>query len=229
MRAILSLSDALSAITDFVGRIAAWLFLPMALVILYDVVQRKVLNVYPEFQQTWLYEFLPSTKAQEMEWHLHGILFMFCLGFAYIRNGHVRVEILRDGFSQRTRAWVELFGCLLFVLPYTLVVVDLSFGFVHSSWLIGESSDATTGLPMRWLIKSSLLIGFGFLALAALSIALRQIVFLFGPPELSRLADRYVVGEDVVALKQEAEEELARDRRQHPEHPFGDGPNGGRG
>lgn len=231
MRALLSLSNALSAVTDLVGRLAAWLFLPLALVILYDVVQRKLLTVYPEFQQSALYDFLPSTKAQELEWHLHGFLFMLCLGFTYIRNGHVRVEIFRDRFSKRTRAWIELLGCLLFVLPYTLLVADLSATLlVWPAYEINESSSATTGLPLRWIIKASVVMGFGFLALAALSIALRQLVFLFGPEELRPLADRYVKDDEIETLKHEAEAELARDAAWHPEHHFsGDGPpRGGR-
>ncbi len=223
MRALLSISDGLSAITDFVGRMAAWLFVPMALVILYDVLQRKLLNIYPEFQQTLLYQFLPSTKAQELEWHLHGFLFMLCLGFAYIRNGHVRVEVVRERLSERTRAWIELFGCLIFVLPYTILVVDLSLvELAWKSFLINEGSSATTGLPMRWIIKSSVVIGFGFLTVAAISIMLRHIVFLFGPAELRPLANRYVKGEGVEELKHEVEEELARDAADHPEHHFGD-------
>lgn len=232
MRALLKISDALSEFTDFVGRMAAWLFVPMALVILYDVLQRKLLNIYPEFQQSLLYEILPSTKAQEMEWHLHGFLFMLCLGFAYIRNGHVRVEVLRERLSERTRAWIELIGCLIFVLPYTLLVVELSLTLLAwKSFLINEGSSATTGLPMRWIIKSSLVIGFGFLAMAALSIVLRHIVFLFGPAELRPLANRYVKGEGIEELKHEVEEELARDAKQHPEHHFGDpgAPNGRQG
>ncbi|MEO1192348.1 MAG: TRAP transporter small permease subunit [Pseudomonadota bacterium] len=235
MRALLSISDALSALVDFVGRVAAWLFVPMALVILYDVLQRKLLNVYPEFQQTLLYDFLPSTKAQELEWHLHGFLFMLCLGFTYVRNGHVRVEVLREKFRPRTRAYIECLGCLIFVLPYTLLVVELSASLLFwKSFLINEGSSATTGLPMRWIIKSSLMIGFGFLALAAVSILLRNIVFLFGPPDLAARADRYVRDEqdmDLEAVKEEAEEELARDAKEHPEHGFlkGQRPNGGRG
>ncbi|MEQ8653534.1 MAG: TRAP transporter small permease subunit [Kiloniellales bacterium] len=232
MRALLKISDALSEVTDFVGRMAAWLFVPMALVILYDVLQRKLLNIYPEFQQSLLYEILPSTKAQEMEWHLHGFLFMLCLGFAYVRNGHVRVEVLRERLSERTRAWIELLGCLIFVLPYTLLVVELSMTLLAwKSFLINEGSSATTGLPMRWIIKSSLVIGFGFLAMAALSIMLRHIVFLFGPAELRPLANRYVKGEGIEELKHEVEEELARDAKEHPEHHFGDpgAPNGRQG
>ncbi len=229
MRALLSISNGLAAVTDAVGRAAAWLFLPMALVILYDVLQRKLLNVYPDFQQTALYQFLPSTKAQELEWHLHGFLFMLCLGFTYIRNGHVRVDILRETFSQRTRAWIELLGCLFFVLPYTVLVVDLSAGLlVWNSFLMNEGSSATTGLPMRWIIKSSLVIGFGFLAIAALSILLRHIVFLFGPEELRPLANRYVKGDEIEEMKQDVEEELAQDAADHPEHRFGGG-NGANG
>ncbi|MBC6404159.1 MAG: TRAP transporter small permease subunit [Rhodospirillales bacterium] len=224
MRALLAISDALDAVTDFVGRMAAWLFIPMGLIIFYDVIQRKLLSIYPDFQQTALYSFLPSTKAQELEWHLHGALFMLCLGFTYIRNGHVRVEVLRERFGRRTRAWIEVLGCLLFVLPYTVFVVDLSATLlVWKSFLINEGSSATTGLPMRWIIKSSLVFGFGFLAIAAFSILLRNIVFLSGPEDLRARSDRFVRGEGAEDMQQEVEEELAQDAVRHPEHRYLDG------
>ena len=57
---------------------------------------------------------------------------------------------------------------------------DLSLDFVYESWRVNESSDAPTGLPWRWAIKSVIPITFGLLVVAAVSRAVRIIHSLRG-------------------------------------------------
>jgi TRAP-type mannitol/chloroaromatic compound transport system permease small subunit len=209
MLALLRTSRALGWVADLVGRGASRLFLPLMVVIVYDITQRKVLTWYPEFQQSALYDFLPSTKLQEGEWHLHAFLFLFCLGFAYVRNGHVRVELVRDHMRPRTRAWIELLGCLFFLLPYCLMVMyfgEYNFG---RSYAMNEASSATTGLPWRWVVKGGLLVGFFFLMVAGLSVMLKHVVYLFGPPELRGQVNDFVEVSEIEILKREVEQELS--------------------
>ena len=102
---LLTLADGLSALVTWVGRAAAWLAIPMMLVILADVVLRR-------------YFVIGSVKLQELEWHLHGALFLLCLGYAYARDAHVRIELVHERFPAALKAWVELIGCAAFLLPY---------------------------------------------------------------------------------------------------------------
>jgi len=217
MVGVLRLSEALSAFADLIGRLAAWLFLPLAIVIFYDISQRYMLNYWPEFQQTSLYELLPSSKLQELEWHIHAVLFLLCLGFTYVRNAHVRVELVREKLKPRTRAWIEMLGCLLFILPYCYLVLSVSYGFVERSFLSNEGSSATTGLPYRWIIKSFILTGFGVLAIAALGVFLRHLVYLFGPPSLRAAAGGFVETGEVDQLRHEVEDELSAYKSDHPD------------
>jgi TRAP-type mannitol/chloroaromatic compound transport system permease small subunit len=215
MYAIMKLSDWLAAIVTGVGRVIAWLAVPLMLIIVVDITMRKLVEYDPSLVQTFMYREIGSTKLQEMEWHLHAVLFLLCLGYAYIKNAHVRVEVVREKIGPRTRAWFELFGAIVFVVPYCYVVLWYGWDFAERSFMLNEQSSALTGLPYRWIIKAMLPIGFVFLAIAALSVALRNVVYLFGPPELRDEAGTYVEHSDIEGLVHEAEAELADYERQH--------------
>jgi len=123
---------------------------------------------------------IPYTRLQELEWHLHTAIFSLWLGFNYTINAHPRVDSYVADLSLRRRAWIELAGCLVFALPYTLVAVWYGWEFVRLSYVVNEHSVAASGLPYRWIIKAVLLAGLVLLALAILSVAARLVVYLFG-------------------------------------------------
>lgn len=219
MYALMKLSDVLAGIVSWIGRIAAWLAVPLMLIIVVDITMRKLIEFYPDLIDTFMYREIGSTKLQEMEWHLHAILFLLCLGYAYIKNAHVRVEVVREKINPRLRAWFELFGAVVFVVPYCYVVVSYGYDFAERAFMLNERSSALTGLPMRWIIKGMLPLGFIVLGLAALSVALRNFIYLFGPPELRQEAGTFVEHSDIEELVHEAEEELEEYERQHGRQP----------
>ncbi len=184
-------SNALATLVSRAGMAAAMLYVPMIVIIIYDVLQRKYLDIDPAFTRTEWYRIFTSTRLQEMEWHLHAVLFLMCLGFAYVRDAHVRIELVRERLGPRTRVWIELAGCALFMVPYCYVIVLYGTEFAARSFSIMERSSAQTGLEARFIIKSFLPIGFTFLALAAASVALKCVVYLFGPPRLQEASSYY--------------------------------------
>ena len=196
-------SGALATLCSRVGIAAAMLYVPMMLIIVYDVLQRKLLDIYPAFTRTQWYSIFTSTRLQEMEWHLHAVLFLMCLGYAYVKDAHVRIELVREKMGPRTRVWIELVGCALFMVPYCYVVVNYGTENAQRSFSILERSSAQTGLGLRFIIKSFLPLGFMFLALASTSVALKCIVYLFGPQSLKD-ASGYYAGLQHVSLAEEA-------------------------
>lgn len=188
MDGLVRLSDRLRRLVDVVGRTACWLILPMILVTVWDVVSRKS----PALRDWGLAlsgGLTNSTILQELEWHLHTALFALCLGWAYVKNAHVRVDLVLERLAPRARAWIELLGCLLFMLPYTALVVWFAVDFVWSSWVNAEASVSLIGIPYRWVIKSVLLLGLVLAFLAGLGILLRLVAHLFG----GRRVDLWVV------------------------------------
>ena len=118
-------------------------------------------------------------ELEELQWHLYSIGFLLGLAYAYQADAHIRVDVLHERMAPRAQAWVELYGILLFLFPFIALVLIYSAPFVYSSFQLSEISPSPGGLPMRWLIKAFLPIGFMLLLLAAISRLSRVWSFLF--------------------------------------------------
>ncbi|MDB3955308.1 TRAP transporter small permease subunit [Alphaproteobacteria bacterium] len=166
-KTLLNISSKLENILVGIGKLGAWLSLPLIAIIIFDIISRK-------------FFVLGSTKLQEMEWHLHAALFLLALGYAYLKNSHVRIEVIREGFSTKLKAILEVIGVVLFILPYTGLIIWFGIDFVSRSYGMNEVSSALTGLSHRWVIKSFVPMGMAFLWLAGISVLLRNISYLIG-------------------------------------------------
>lgn len=168
----MKIGAAVAAVVAAAGRIAAWAGLALVLVTVFDVATRNLsqsgvaaMRDLAAIQQAWI----GSTKLQELEWHLHTVLFTFCLGWAYLRGAHVRIEVVRDRLAPRLRAWIEIAGIAVFLLPFCTLLFHFSLDFVARSFVQGEGSATASGLAHRWIIKSALPAGAALLALAGIA------------------------------------------------------------
>ncbi len=152
-----------------IGRTLSWIWLALLGVIVVNVVLRYALGE-------------GRIEFEELQWHLYAIGFLLGLSYCYQSDEHVRVDVLHERISPRARAWIELYGILLLLLPFTTLILIYSFPFVAYSFQTGEVSSAPGGLPLRWLIKSILPLGFVLLALATVSRLTRVWSFLFQMP-----------------------------------------------
>ena len=109
------------------------------------------------------------------------MLFTLVLGFGYIRNTHVRVDLIRERLDFRKRAWIEIIGLTFFLLPFCSLIVYYAVVYAYDSWVIGEISASLVGMHHRWVIKSVLAIGLIVALLAGISVWLQIAVALFGP------------------------------------------------
>ncbi len=180
MPAILRFSEMLRRFVDRVGRFGSWFAMPMILITAFDLFIRKT-----GVLQIWLVEnvseYFGSTLLQELEWHAHTVLFTLVLGFGYIRNTHVRVDLIRERLDFRKKAWIELIGLTVFLLPFGSVIVYFAVVYAYDSWVIGEISASLVGMHHRWVIKSILAIGLIVAVIAGIAVWLQVAVALFGP------------------------------------------------
>ncbi len=95
-----------------------------------------------------------SIYLQESIIYLHAFAFLLAAAFGLMQNNHVRVDMFYRNFSVITKAWVNLLGSLLFLLPFTACIFFLSFGYVKQSWLIMEVSADSDGIPAVYILKS---------------------------------------------------------------------------
>jgi len=184
----LRISEALRRYVDFVGRWGSWLILPVIFFTIVDVVARKIHWLDDQGRlhglQVWLVSVFgrtfESTMLQELEWHFHAGLFALVLGYGYIKNSHVRVDLIRENLVFRNKAWVEFFGITFFMIPFCLTIIWFAYGYTRNSYLMNEISASTVGLTHRWIIKSVLLFGLVTALAAAVSVWLQVAVALFG-------------------------------------------------
>ncbi len=196
MQLLLSISAKLERVVLFFGRLASWAILPLIAVIIFDVLTRKFIWSQQLIANSWAFYYFSSSHLQDWEWHLHTVLFLMVLGYTYVHNAHVRVDLVREVLSPRKQAWIEFFGCLLFLIPFTATLIYLSWPFIERAWIYDEQSMSFTGLGHRWAIKGFLIPGFLLALMAGLATFLRSIVYLFGPPELRGIAKLIAVTEN---------------------------------
>ena len=196
-------SDRLRHFVDFIGRWGSLLIIPLILLTVWDVGQRKIRKALGDKLLAWgaedpkyleirnwledgLFQIIPfqSTMLQELEWHFHTGLFALVLGFGYIYNSHVRVDLLRERLPFRKKAWLEFLGSSAFMIPYCLIVIWFAIDFTYESYKVGEISASTVGLTHRWIIKSVLVFGLCVAAIAGFAVWLQSVLVLFGPQGL---------------------------------------------
>ncbi len=187
-------SIVIGKFVETIGRWGTLFMLPLVFITVWDVLQRKIIKGIGDIllAQGWtdardamygtLFKFLPfqSTLLQELEWHFHTACFVLVLGYGYIYNRHVRVDLVREKLEFRKQAWIELFGTTFLMIPYCVIVGYFAFEYASDSFSIGEVSASLVGLENRWAIKSILVVGLVIAGFAGFAIWLQVVVLLFG-------------------------------------------------
>ncbi len=171
----LAASRAIERIVEKIAFAAGALFFALAALICFDVATRKFGYQVPGFG---------STRIGELEWHLHAALLSFWLGYAYLRNAHVRIDVVTSQLAPRLQAWLELAGCTLLALPFCLTALYFGVRYSWIAYVYNESSESISGLPYRFIPKGILTLGLALLLASVLAVMLRLAVRLFGPPHL---------------------------------------------
>ena len=167
------LEDIIDRFSTAAGRAAAWLVLAVVLLQFALVLARYVFGV-------------GSIWATEAVIYGHAALIALAAAWTLRAGGHVRVDIFYAQAAPRTRAWIDLAGSLLLLLPFALVLLWLSYPFAARSWAILERSQETSGLPLVFLLKTLIPLFAAMMALQGIAQAVRAWQALFPPPLAGR-------------------------------------------
>ncbi len=170
MQGLVTFVRLVDAINERVGRATAWLTLAMVLVCFLVVVLRYLFGV------GWVW-------MQESYVWLHGIVFTVAAGYTFLHGGHVRVDIFYREAGLRRRALTDLWGALLLLVPFVVLITVVSVPYVAGSWGVLETSREAGGLPGLFLLKTALLVFCALLGLQGLSLAARSVLVLKGHEE----------------------------------------------
>ncbi|MEM9884319.1 MAG: TRAP transporter small permease subunit [Bacteroidota bacterium] len=159
------LANFINRINEQVGRGVSWLTLTLVIIIFIDVVFRY----YFEETAAWVID---------LEWHIFAMIFLLGGGYAYRHDKHVRVDLFYAKFSEQDKAWVNLVGATILLVPWCMAIAWFSGEYAQLSFQIKEGSPDPNGLPARYIIKSIVVIGFLLLLLQAVSVILNSLLTL---------------------------------------------------
>lgn len=155
----------LDNLSEKIGRTIAWLTLLMVITQFSVVVLRYLFNI------GWI-------AMQESILYMHALVFMLGAAYTLKHNAHVRVDIFYHKMTHRGKAWVDVLGTLLLLLPVCVFIFTYSWEYVASSWALLESSREAGGLSGLFVLKTSLLVMAGLLGMQGISLLLKNLLVL---------------------------------------------------
>ena len=166
MGVLLRISGAIDRATAFIGQAVTWLILFSVLVSAANATSRKLFS-------------LSSNAWLELQWYLFAGAYLLAAAYTLQRNGHVRIDIISNLLPQRARDWIDIFGHVVMLLPFALLMVWEITPWFAQSYEIGEVSANYGGLIL-WPAKGLLLAGFFLLAVQAVSEIIKRVAFMQG-------------------------------------------------
>ena len=166
MSALLALSRRIDRFSVWAGRSIAWLVLAAVLISAANAAVRKAFN-------------FSSNSFLEIQWYLFSAVFLLASGYTLLRQDHVRIDVILSRFPKRIQIWIDILGICFFLLPFVVVVIDLSWPLVARAWTSGEMSQNAGGL-IRWPVWALLPLGMALLGVQGISELIKRIAFLRG-------------------------------------------------
>ena len=193
MSALMSLARGIDRVTTFVGRGVAWLVLVVVLVSAGNAVIRKIFDMS---SNAWL----------ELQWYLFGAIFMLAAAWTLQRNEHIRVDIVSNALSKKTRDWIDFLGHIFFLLPFCVLMTWLLVPYVIQSFDRQEYSPNAGGLIV-WPAKALLLAGFLLLLAQAISELIKRTgVLFFDMEDTTPMASSHAEAAELSTLEPEEPE-----------------------
>lgn len=171
MQILRQLSALIDGVNDRIGVVIRWMALVMVLIGAISAVTR-----YFARSQQWTLNLTPATEAQ---WYLFSTIFLLGAAYGLNHDVHVRVDVMYERLSVKARAWIDLLGTVVFLVPFSIAMLYVSFPAVQNSISIREMSPDPGGLP-RYPIKALIIVSFVMLLLQAFSQLVKQVDILTG-------------------------------------------------
>lgn len=171
--------------SEATGRLVYWLTLIMVLVGSFNAIVRY-LDKYTGLG-------LSSNTYIELQWYLFGLVFLIGGAYTLKDNAHVRVDVLYGRLPRKGKAWINILGTVLFLLPFCVAMIVASWPAVRNSWAVMEVSPDPGGLP-RYPIKSVIPLAFVLLGLQGIAMLIKQIAILRKPDEPAEASESSSIG-----------------------------------
>jgi TRAP-type mannitol/chloroaromatic compound transport system permease small subunit len=164
MQAALGLSRLIDGITTAIGKSVIWLIFAAILISAINAVTRKLWS-------------LSSNSWLEAQWYLFGAAFMLGAAYTLKENEHIRIDIFYGSRSRRLQHWIDLFGHVVFLLPFVTLTAWMLWPYWIDAYQSGQVSTNAGGL-LIWPARAILFAGFALLTLQAVSEIIKKIAIM---------------------------------------------------
>lgn len=165
MKGLLRVAHTIDKLNDLFGRLAVWAIFISCMVSAGNATLRYLIN---QSSNAWL----------EVQWYLFAATVMFGAANVLRFNEHVRVDVIYGRLSPRTKAKVDLFGLIFFLMPATLLIAWMAWPWFAESLRQNEMSSNAGGL-LRWPMKLLMPMGFALLSLQGVSEIIKRVAHLW--------------------------------------------------
>ena len=159
-----SILKGMDCISEWTGRIFAWLIIPLAVIVVFEVISRRFFNA-------------PHIWATEVTNYIYGPHFMLVAAYTLLYKSHVSIDIIYGRFPPRTRGILDIFTYLVFFFPFCGIVLYQGIVFAQTSWSIGETSESAA-LRIVPLVKTVIPVTFGLILIQGLANFIRSIMLV---------------------------------------------------
>ena len=173
-KTVQSIVNFIESMNEWIGKLVSWLTLVMVIITTLIVLLRYVFDI------GWV-------AMQESVLFMHSLVFMLGAAYTFKQDGHVRVDIFYQRFTVKTKAWVDLLGTLLLLLPVSGLIIWSSWEYILNSWEIQEGSRNSGGLPGVYLLKSCILMMAILLVLQGIATLLKSLLTILGVSQVKEI------------------------------------------
>lgn len=195
MKFFLVFSRSVDAINGAIGKLVMWFILAATLISAGNAVSRYAFSI-------------SSNAFLEIQWYLFGAVFLLGGGYAFLRNAHVRIDVISSRLSSRARNWIDVVGIVVFLLPLCYMLTSMGWPVFERAWQGGEMSSNAGGL-IRWPAYLLIPVGFFLLGLQGLSELIKRLNFLLagGPDPLDHTgpSETEMLAKDIAEAEKAAE------------------------
>ncbi|MCP4666029.1 MAG: TRAP transporter small permease subunit, partial [Deltaproteobacteria bacterium] len=134
--------NRMDQVSEWSGKIFMWLVIPLTVIVAYEVISRRFFNA-------------PHIWSTEVVNYIYGPHFMLAAAYTLLYKAHVRIDVIYERFSPRTRGVLDIITFMVFFFPFCAIVLYQGVIFAYTSWSIGETSESAA-MRIVPLIKTAI-------------------------------------------------------------------------
>jgi len=154
--------QGMDSVSEWSGRIFMWLVIPLTITVVYEVISRRFFDA-------------PHIWATEVIDYIYGPHFMLAAAYTLLYKAHVRIDVIYQRFSPRTRGVFDIITYMVFFFPFCAIVFYQGIIFSYTSWSIHETSESAA-LTIVPLVKTVIPVAIGLLLIQGLATYIRAIM-----------------------------------------------------